>query len=192
MTWAADLRRAGTPVFYSQGGYDNPVMSLSKYGGLIGTATRDAKDANTMKLREALKALILRGFEYIFVCDDDTFVHSGRWLQHSYVGNGLECLEYRATTQKDRATGGSGWWMTRELAAAYVSFCTDERSWDDVLIAKVARRIGIALRSLPELYGADKYHGRNDRVSPSNKLMTCHHVEPDEMLMLYKENLCCT
>ena len=60
MTWVSHLRRAGIPVFYSEGGYENPVLSPSPYGGLVGVVVRDCKDANTVKLRDALQALLLR------------------------------------------------------------------------------------------------------------------------------------
>lgn len=196
LTWAGALRRAGIKVFYVEGGYDYLTISNSDFGGLIGVTTGDTKDYNTVKLKEALSTLLMwsPGWEYIFICDDDTFVHPTRWLDCTPAID-IECLLYHPSTRegnltkgKPWITGGSGWWMSRTVTELYCKECQVTASWDDTLVSKVAYKHNIRMDNRPDLYGGDKYSGRLMRVNPNNTLITCHHISPEEMLKLYEEN----
>lgn len=198
ITWASELRRGAVPVFYTEGGYENPTLTNLRYGGLIGTVTGDSKECNTVKLRDAIRSLLMwaPGWERLFICDDDTFVHASRLLLHE-PADGLECRLYKPVTTQERRLnkgqpwihGGGGWWMPRRLCELYVEGCRDPRTWDDVLVAKIAQANGVQIINRPDLYGADRYTKQNDRVGLNNALITCHHVEPAEMLSLYHEHL---
>jgi hypothetical protein len=146
-----------------------------------------------LKLRSALDCLLQhRTFEYLFICDDDTFVHPRRWIKHEPTGD-LECRVYRPEDVTRNGGqpwihGGPGWWMSRRMCELYVEHCHERTSADDIVAANIAREHGVEMVDRPDLYGGDSYSGHDppQRVAADNALITCHHVQPAEMHTLYE------
>jgi hypothetical protein len=193
ITWAAALRRAGVPVYYVEGGYDRRIVS-SDGDGLIGVNTPDDRWNLTPKLRAGVATMlsIEQGWEYLMVVDDDTFVHPERLLKYRPKAE-LECRVFTPKTQEHKrinkgrpwVTGGPGWVMTRDVCQRFAASKGSDGKADDVYIASFVDE----LTHRPDVFGSDKYTGHNDRVSPDNGLITCHHVSPMEMVELYERNM---
>jgi hypothetical protein len=75
--------------------------------------------------------------------------------------------------------------MSRRLCELYVGNCTERSSIDDIFVARIAEKFSIEMTDRPFLYGGDEYSGELERVSKDNLLITCHHVQPNEMRILY-------
>lgn len=187
-TWVRDIRKAGVSVWFLEGGHkENRISATTLY-----VCSGDHYTDNSYKLREAYQAV--QDFEFVFVCDDDTFVHPERWLSHEPSGD-IECRVFypklpqdlRRNHGKPWVSGGSGWWCSKRLRKWYVEECVENVSWDDIIIARVAQHHRIVMTDRPDLYGGDRYSGFTppERVLPSNNLITCHHVSPKEMEELY-------
>lgn len=191
-TWAGVLRSGGVPVWFIEA-----TMELTNWDndGVLRLAEEtDDYENNSLKLQHAIECWLRRPFfANMFIVDDDTFVHPSRWLEHEPAGE-FECrLHYPQTEQEKRlndgrpwATGGSGWYMSRRLCELYVERVTKRCSYDDVLATQIAQEAGVEIIDRPDLYGGDEYSGRRDRVASENDFITCHHVEPDEMLQLWE------
>lgn len=187
LTWAGKLRRKGIIVRILLGGFSHERL----HDASIRTTTGDSYEDNTHKLQSGLRQLLaVSDFQYLFVCDDDTFVHPRRWLEHSPAGE-LECRVFTPKKMGKREAhpwihGGGGWWMSRRLASYYVSENIPLDSADDVWMANVARKKSINMLDRPDLYGGDRYSREHHRVAADNTFITCHHVSPQEMYELYE------
>jgi hypothetical protein len=193
--WADCLRfEHGIPVYFAIGGYKPGAVSIlsDSRGGAIRLLCNDDYGNNSVKLREAIKRL--GAYDHLFICDDDTFVHPQRWLDHEPAGE-FECRLYHPQTDADKkrnsgrpwANGGAGWWMSRRLCELYVKEVTERCSWDDILASRIAQEHGVEIVDRPDLYGCDRYGDSDWRVSKDGgSLITCHPVEPAEMVEMWE------
>lgn len=197
-TWVPDIRNSLVPVRFAEGGHRCYATTLRGVvdciDGVIEIDGYDSYADNSIKLKAALSYLLSpkpTHWSHLFICDDDTFIHPQRWLAHAPQGE-LEGRIHRANFKAHGITqwihGGSGFWMSRRLCELYVEHCKERTSADDVLVAKVAQEHGIEMWDRPDLYGGDRYSGHDppERVSADNKLITCHHVQPEEMVRLWE------
>lgn len=185
-TWAHDLRGVGVPVlFIEAGAKESQIVNQS----LIRVKGSDvAKGAMTYPARRLCKALnlVLREYapEFIFIADDDTYVHPQRWLEHEPEQNAdIECRLFHC----ERGTwihGGAGWYLSREMARRYARVYGRLHDNDDYVVRHAINDLIVSDR--PDLYGGDRYSGDNHRVARDNNFITCHHVSADEMLALHR------
>lgn len=175
-TWAGDLNRRGVPLWFLEG--DHPAERvvecwLQLTGG-------DAYDDNSFKVRDAI-AFFLRydPFDRLFICDDDTFVHPARWMAYEPEG---EFVGKFAPPKVPWVHGGGGWFMSRRACELFVDGIRKRCSWDDQLAWEILCK-GHRMPAInrPDLFS----QWPDERVSESNRLITCHKVEPDEMRDLY-------
>jgi len=198
-TWAKEIRDAGVQVAIAEGGHDDwkEGIGVNPYD-FIRVASDDSYRGNSIKLSRAIKQFLQLPelcfqFTHLFIVDDDTFVHPRRWLTHEPAGD-FECRLYHPRSPHDHklnygrpwASGGAGWWMSRLMCELYVEHVTECCSYDDVLATRTAQDCGIEIVDRPDLYGADEYEERNERVAADNRLITCHHVRPAEMVKLWE------
>jgi hypothetical protein len=192
-TWAWPLRCARFPVWVVRGGSVDHVLDP---GYAMRLNCGDDYCAISLKLKTALACLLAydSGVEYVFVCDDDTFVHPTRFLEHEPSGE-LEGRLHRPMTDHEMklnggrpwVNGGAGFYMSRRLCELYVAEVSERRSCDDVLASRVAQRHGIKIIDRPDLYSDGRYGTPSWRVPDDNQLaITCHPVEPAEMRELYE------
>ncbi len=167
--------------------------------GLIALGCGDEYGDNSIKVRESLRQLLtLSTFDQLFICDDDTFIYPERWLAHEPAGE-FECRLHRPMTDREMklntgrpwANGGSGWHMSRRLCEMYVEKVTERCSWDDVLASRIAQDAGVEIVDRPDLYGCDRYGDSAWRAPEDSGTITCHPVEPTEMVEMW-ESLKCT
>ena len=185
-TWAGQLRYRGIQVIAIEGGHDRTGLG----GKLWQLNSDDDYQDNSLKLAHALHYVVQSGIiDHLFICDDDTFIHPQRWLDHEPAGE-FECRLYHPKTPQEHklnhgrpwATGGAGWWMSRRMCELYVEHVRQRCSWDDVLAAGIAQDHNIPIIDRPDLYTCDRYGAGlvDDRA------ITRHPVEPAEMLEMWE------
>lgn len=191
-TWAKSIRDAGVPVFFVEGLHCEDRID----NGLIQLTCADDRCALTKKVAGSLRMLQKRfDFDYVWVVDDDMFVHPKRFLDHEPAGD-LECRVFHPRTKahkkvlngKGWAHGGGGYWMSRRLIAEFVARVKGITRGDDVVVTRVAYDTKLAIVDRPDLYAGDRYSGDADaRVAADNTYITCHHIGLEEMRSLWRE-----
>jgi hypothetical protein len=173
-TWGRKLAHFAEVVYVVGGGQGPAKID----GPLIRTSTGDGYGSNSWKVRDAIRLLLEKSkFESLFVCDDDTFVHWWRWLNHlprEFEGLKTEAIPW--------IHGGAGWYMNRRACEAFVDGIKRRCSWDDRLATEILEPLGFEMTNRPDLYS----QWEPTRVSGSNALITCHHVNEAEMRDLYE------
>ncbi len=73
--------------------------------------------------------------------------------------------------------------MNRLLAETYAGGIHKRCSWDDRLATQIlSGRHGVTMVNRPDLYAQ-----WDERVAAENQLITCHNVEPCEMVELFNK-----
>lgn len=215
-TWVGSLRAHPIRTWIVEGGhryYPTTVRGLVfAVNGAIKIDGYDTYNDNSVKLRASLQYM-LRAWDHwshLFICDDDTFIHPARWLAHEPQGE-CEGRLYHPTPEQAKRHGeapwlhgGAGWWMSRRLCELYVEHCHERTSGDDIVAARIAQQHGIEIHDRPDLYGDSRYGPKvmvcqpqyeakarelieaTERPSAGNALITCHPVQPAEMVKLWE------
>lgn len=191
-TWGTSLEKAGIPVFTVIGGFCEGGAGL--FRDLIKTETGDDYHDNSIKVKQALQFLLqFHQFDFIFIIDDDSYVHPKRWLEHNPDGE-MEGRLFFPETGKQRKmlrgkpwiNGGPGWWMSRRICEQYAARQHRRCSWDDLLASQIAYDMRVRIVHRPDLYGDDVYAKQQEKVSKENRLITCHQIRPGEMYILHE------
>lgn len=179
-TWISALRNAGVKVYLCEGGHPRNSIRVETGGATLYLKCNDAYSGTGEKLRTALSVLSSHVFfEYVFVADDDTFIHVPRWLAHTPTGQ----IEGIYTDEIPWVHGGAGWFMSRSICEKYQR---TKGTPDDVMVSKMVQAMRIPITNRPDLYS----QWEEQRVSRENSLITCHYVTPEEMVSLHKEFNC--
>jgi hypothetical protein len=174
-TWAGELSRHGIPVWFLEGGF--PETRLVDCWLLLNTG--DDYDDNSFKVRSGLQFFLdVDPFDYVFVCDDNTFVHWRRWLDFKPQAPFIGMKTFRVPW----VHGGGGWFMDRDATARYIAGIKRQCSWDDRLATEILEPQGVPFENCPGLFAQ-----WDERISADNELITCHNVSPEEMPILFRD-----
>jgi len=145
--------------------------------------------AMVCKVRAMFQHALDNGYDYLFKCDDDTFVHVERLV--GLVESG-EVGDYRgydigeSQNMLSYASGGAGYLVSRRametvLASKFEPFTYTEKN-EDVYV-------GIALREADIHVVHDRRFRPNAKTTPShcNDIITGHYVTPERMRELHRE-----
>jgi hypothetical protein len=129
----------------------------------------DLPEKNKRLCRYALE----HGFDYVFRCDDDTFVDVARMvrltLEHTPAYAGSDCGGF--------AIGGAGIWLSRHAAEIVEAAPCMAGEWrDDAFIGAALKSHGIQMFNMPGTAG------ENQLLGP---VVTEHPVSPERMRELY-------
>jgi hypothetical protein len=125
-------------------------------------------------------ALAHHDFDYIFKCDDDTYVHAGRLLElpkpeADFTGN-----EYLRS--HGFASGGAGYLLSRRMAEHFVSKPIKAQGAEDVFFSHLAKSSGLGLSVSSELHP-----GPDEPPEPGNQTITAHWCDPAWMRCIHGE-----
>ena len=115
-------------------------------------------------------------FDYLFKCDDDTYVHVERlirWrLRSDYIGHDLGGF----------ASGGAGYYLSRRAAELVANQLTMTEGPEDVLVGEVMASAGVRLEA------TDRLHPwKNDWPRADNNLITAHYCTPERMAAIHQD-----
>lgn len=163
-TWASAV--TGCELVFVTGGHEGAVSQLR--GCWLECPVPDDYPSLPQKTRALCDwALEHTGWDFLFKCDDDTYVHLPRLLaaipQGDYVGHGLGGY----------ASGGAGYWLSRRAAAIVAARLDALTGHEDQLVGAVLAATGIPLAHDPRLHPWNSH-----RPSPENDLITTHHCWP--------------
>lgn len=138
------------------------------------------------------------GIDYVFKCDDDTFLLPSRFARfdpvYPYVGqdNTTFAVDSTADISCPFALGGAGYFVRQD----FVEYVADnilsvdiaslgyKQAAEDVSVGYIMAKIGY-----PVVHCSLLSHGNVPCPLPSNNLITAHHVQPDYMLHLWNANI---
>lgn len=119
-------------------------------------------------------------FDYLFKCDDDTYVSMPRLLEFidskpgDYVG-----VEWKPGV--GYASGGAGYLLSRRAAEIVARDLNVRTGAEDVEVQKVLARAGIAFVNSP------RFNPWNTAIPrASNSLITSHYCHPEQMRIIHQ------
>ena len=121
-------------------------------------------------------AMAQASFEFLFKCDDDTYVAVDRLLEmlpeHDYVGHDMGGY----------ASGGAGYFLSRKAAFAVSNRLLQPTGIEDMLVQKVLAEVNIPFITDPRL------HAWNNRCpQPDNELVSAHYCNPRRLRRIHRE-----
>ena len=136
-----------------------------------------------LKVHAAHRWLQGRAFDWLFKCDDDTYVVIDR-LQREAAG--LQPGEFLGSSgfHPVFASGGAGYLMPAEASAALARMDPPPEGPEDVLFSQRLAALGYAFRSTDRL----RYDCKpQDLPRRRNHIVTCHWLNPRSMRRLHDE-----
>lgn len=181
-TWMFDATNAGADPFFSIG---TPEMSLKRDGDILFVPCQDDYLSLPLKTWFMCRYALDSGADFLFKCDDDTYVHVERLLAkleegHDYtgydVGTPQGILPY--------ASGGAGYILSRKAMRWVVSRPYVCRSRADTFEDLY---VGNMLRSNLIPFVADNRFspGKELFPTPDNDVITGHYISPAQMRELH-------
>jgi hypothetical protein len=108
-------------------------------------------------------------WDYLFKCDDDTYVSIPRLLAYDLAGRDYVGAEWRPGAAY--GSGGAGYFLSRKAAATVADRLTMPSGAEDLLVGQVLRAAGIPLSIEPRFV---PFGSAARRPARSNDLITCH------------------
>jgi hypothetical protein len=136
----------------------------------------------TSDLRPLNSGLRPLNWDYLFKCDDDTYVSIPRLLAYDLAGRDYVGAEWRPGV--GYGSGGAGYFLSRRAAAIVAEKLTAATGAEDLLVGQILRAAGIPLSVEPRLipFGSSQRRPKKD-----NDLITLHGVEADAFLAAHSE-----
>jgi hypothetical protein len=119
-------------------------------------------------------------FEFLFKCDDDTYVCVDRLLahpkQHDYIGHNL----------REYASGGAGYFLSRKAAAIVARDLENTTGPEDLLVGRLLKENGIDIQ---HDRGFGYWANWDEIPRQENDRITSHGWRDDRMLDIHREML---
>lgn len=127
------------------------------------------------KNRRMIQWALDNGFDRMFRCDDDTFVHVDRLMRQTYE---YPDIDFGGADCGGIALGGNGIWLSRRAMEIVAKADWEPGEWrDDAFISDTLKAHGVPMVDLPGLCDDLPGLGR----------VTLHPRSPEQMQKLYEE-----
>lgn len=122
-----------------------------------------------------LWALANHNVNYLFKCDDDTYLAIDRLLES------LPAQDYVGYDIQGYASGGAGYLLSRQAALLIAAHMQHKSGPEDLIAGKLLKEAGISFS--PDA----RYHAWNNRCPrPDNDAISCHYVKPENMRRIHR------
>jgi hypothetical protein len=176
-TWMADLKLANVPAFFLVGDHDEQSTS----DDTLYLNVPDDYGSLSWKTRAFCQfALDHYNFEYIFKCDDDTYVRANRLI--AYDQKGEDYIGIDPTGEKTFNSGGAGYFLSRKAAEIVARELTERVGAEDLFVGKLLRRHGV-VRTQDTKFQAWKLKDNFPR--PDNEIITAHYRRGSDMTEIH-------
>jgi len=140
-------------------------------------ACPDTYEALPSKIQAFVRrALLEPDWEFLFKCDDDTYVVTDRLIQLPSLG---EFVGSADTAPGGFASGGGGYLMSRRCARLVAEAETPVPGCEDVWVSRTLREQGVTLVATPALR-----MDHRDFPAPDNDIVTAHWCSPEMMQLV--------
>lgn len=180
-TWFADAAAAGLDAVFLLGSDSHDPH------GRRGDRLTLAVPAGYQELPQRTRAfcrwaLSQPGWDYLFKCDDDTYVSIPRLAAYDLAGRDYIGAEWAPGV--NYGSGGAGYFLSRKAAAIVAERLTMALGAEDLLVGQVLRTAGVNLsidqRFIP-------YGSWEQRPARGNDVVTVHGVSADVFLASHAE-----
>lgn len=169
-TWLVHAPRQGIDYVFLVGG----ATEFRREGDVLYLPCPDDYPSLPQKIRRFCQwALRHADFDYLFKCDDDTYVDLAR-LAHYPVGR---ALDYAGGQYAGYASGGGGYFLSRRAAALVAEHLDAPWGNEDELVGQCLKAHGIDLLADPAFQGFTRWTGVAPR--PDNRVITAHGISPE-------------
>jgi hypothetical protein len=138
------------------------------------------------KTRAMIRWAFDAGYDFLFKCDDDTYVNVERLLAsgfeaHDYSGFVRTTSVFGNGKEVSHAQGGAGYWLSRKAMALILQHDRTTEGAEDINVARTLKSLGISPVHDPH------YQPAMATVPlPSNYQVTAHDCNPDDMFEIHQ------
>ena len=125
---------------------------------------------------------LLPAWDYLFKCDDDTYVSIPRLLAYDLADRDYVGAEWRPGV--GYGSGGAGYFLSRRAAFLVAEQLEHATGAEDLLVGRILRAAGIRLSIEPRLV---PFGSMEHRPKKGNDLITLHGVAAEAFLAAHAE-----
>jgi hypothetical protein len=138
------------------------------------------------KTRAMIRWAYDKGYDFLFKCDDDTFVHAERLLQsdfskHDYSGFARTTSVFGAGKEVTHAQGGAGYWLSRKAMALILKYDFTMEGAEDINVARVLFTLGI-----PPVHDPRYQPSMATIPMPLNNQITAHDCSVEDFYEIHQ------
>jgi hypothetical protein len=139
------------------------------------------------KTRALIRWAYERGYDFVFKCDDDTYVCPDRLLKSgfeksSYSGFVRTTSIFGKGKEVEHAQGGAGYWLSRKTMELVLWNDETMEGAEDINIARLLRALGVVPSHDPR-YRPDM----RSVPAPWNEQITAHDCGPEDMYEIHRK-----
>lgn len=118
-------------------------------------------------------------FDFLFKCDDDTYLQADRLCRYPVEGR-----DYVGGGRSEYASGGAGYFLSHRAAEIIRQSGHPSGLWEeDVLVGRILAGAGVHFRGSPQF---EPFAGIGHAPSPDNAQVSTHSVDADGMLSIHR------
>src|SRR5262249_22602136 len=184
-TWVRRLKDRGVRVVFLVGGAGETRLD----GDNLHLACPDDYQSLPFQTKLFAPWALTQRFDYLFKCDDDTFVVADRFAAYSPNGDDYIGIDPVDDVRPTFASGGAGYWLSPRAAKIVAGMDVPRVAarakiggWpEDYIVYAALKEAGIAFRFDRRFQAWNQPHRR---PKPSNEVITVHYIKPADMRRL--------